>query len=400
MTILVACWVLVPARAFETPKPGHRFVFPRDDGAHPAFRIEWWYITGHLFEPAPTAAKSPPAGRRFGFEATFFRFAAPHRVPEPNPDFSVNEIELTHMAVTDVAAGRFYHEARLNRAGWDAHAATGTLDVVNGEWSLRLVPSPSAGNDGSAGNPADSAFPHRPGSPRFVLHGGIQARAAFNLVWTPAKPLVVFGKNGVSRKGADPSEASYYLSYSRLVGGGRLTLGTRSYEVRGEAWMDHEISSSQLGKGQVGWDWTCVQFGDGAQRVPGIQGESAAAPWELMLYRIRRADGSADPYSRLQWVDPAGKPIDEPFDWKVLSWWKSPHTGARYPSRVRLTTRDPRTGRQIVLEIDPLLQDQELPNEVGGGAYWEGDCRVRDASGHDVGNAYLELTGYAKPLRF
>lgn len=355
------------APGFEIPQPGHRFVFPRDDGAHPGFRIEWWYLTGHLKAAAPKGA--PGAPRPFGFEATFFRIEGPQNVPDPNPDFSVRELYLAHMAVSDLSGRRFLDEARINRAGWDADAAVGTLDVRNGPWSLRLA--------GMA-------------PPRIVVRGGVRDVATFELAWTPAKPLVVFGEDGVSRKGPEPAEASYYLTFSRLRGGGSLTLDGRTYAVQGEAWMDHEISSSDLGPGQVGWDWTCVQFGSAF----------SPAPWELMLYRMRRADGSSDPYSRLQWVDPEGRTVDEPFAWKVLSWWTSPHSGARYPSRVRLETRDPRTGAPAQFEIDPLLKDQELANPVGGGPYWEGDCRVLDAAGHDVGSAYLELTGYARPLKF
>lgn len=357
LALIVLTWGALAGAGlgFETPQPGQGFAFPRDDGAHPGFRIEWWYLTGHLFAD----------GRRFGFQSTFFRLAGPPDAPEPNPDFSDREIHLAHMAVTDVATGRFWHEAWLNRAGWDAHAAVGTLDVVNGPWSLRL----------STGHP-----------PSLVVHGSVQAEASFDLTWTPDKPLVVFGENGVSRKGADPTAASYYLTYSRLRGGGRLTIGPDTFAVHGEAWMDHEISSSQLSRGQVGWDWTCLQL--------------AGSPWELMVYRMRRADGSADPFSRLQWVDPAGKAVTEPFAWEVLSWWRSPRSGARYPARVRLSTRDPRTQAPVSFVIDPLVADQELTNAVGGGPYWEGACRVSDPAGRPAGSAYLELTGYARALAF
>ena len=222
--------------------------------------------------------------------------------------------------------------------------------------------------------------------PSFELHGGIEAEVSFDLSLAARKPLVVFGEDGVSRKGEGAAAASYYLTFSRLQAGGMLTLGTTKFPVRGEAWMDHEISSSQLGRGQVGWDWICVQFRN--------------QPRELMLYRMRRADGTADPASRLQWVEPDGRAVTAGFAWKVEANWKSPRSGATYPSRVRLTTTDPISGSAVALEIDPILADQELANTLGGGPYWEGACRVRNAQGEDIGSAYMELTGYAAPLKF
>ena len=345
---------LTTPEGYAVPQPGHVFEFPRDDGAHPDFRIEWWYLTGHLF-----AAD----GRRFGFQATFFRVAGPRGLRDDNPDFSRQQIYLAHMAVTDVQTGRFWHDERVNRAGWDARAAVGTLDLANGEWSLRLL----------ANDP-----------PRLELRGGVRAEASFHLTLVAAKPLVVFGENGVSPKGDDPTAASYYLTFSRLRTEGTLTIGETKLAVRGEAWMDHEISSSQLGRGQVGWDWVCVQLRD--------------EPRELMLYRLRRADGSADPVSRLQWVTPDGRAVTAPYTWRVQATWTSPHSGAVYPARVRLTTRDPVSGAAVELEIEPLAPDQELTNALGGGPYWEGACRIRDRAGRDLGSAYMELTGYARAL--
>lgn len=330
---------------FAVPQPGHRFEFPRDHGSHPEFRLEWWYITGHLFASD---------GRRFGFQATFFRQSAPDKS---------TQLYLAHAALVDVAAGRFLHQERLNRAGWDAAAVTETLDVRNGPWSLRLID---------------------PASERMELRAGVHAEALFTLALTPAKPLVIFGDDGVSRKGAEPTAASYYLTFSRLRADGELALGGQTLRVTGEAWMDHEISSSQLGANQVGWDWVSVQLKDGR---------------ELMLYRLRLRDGGADPASSLTWVDSAGRPQKEAFAWEVLERWRSPHTGATYPRRVRLTTMDPTSGARVALTIEPLVAAQELSGRLGNIPYWEGACRVRADDGSEIGSAYMELTGYAKDLK-
>jgi predicted secreted hydrolase len=345
---------LSTADGFAVPQPGHRFEFPRDHGSHPDFKIEWWYVTGHLFADGD---------RRFGFQATFFRQAGPRGTDDRGASFGSQTVFLAHMAVLDVQTGKFIHQERLNRAGWDAAASGATLDVRNGGWSLRLTDSVA---------------------PSIELIGGVRAEAALALTLTPAKPLVVFGENGVSRKGADPTAASYYLTFSRLRATGKLTLGDSTLRVTGEAWMDHEISSSQLSRGQVGWDWVSVQLRDGR---------------ELMLYRLRLADGTADPASALTWADATGATKRAPFEWEVLDRWTSPTTGASYPSRVRLRTTDPATGAAVRLTIEPLAKNQELTGNLGGIPYWEGACRVRDASGREIGSAYLELTGYAQALK-
>jgi len=367
---LAATPPLTTADGFSVPQPGHRFVFPRDHGSHPDFKIEWWYLTGHLYADRPGEA----GPRRFGFQATFFRQAGPRPAPgdagEPSPNFGSAHLFLAHMALVDVETGRFLHQERLSREGWDAAASTSTLDVRNGNWSLQLA------------DPGDASP-----MPTLNLHGGIHADATFTLSLRAEKPLVLFGENGLSRKGSDPTAASYYLTFSRLAVTGALTLqterGAEMLRVTGEAWMDHEISSSQLSAGQVGWDWLSVQFKDRR---------------ELMLYRLRLRDGSADPASTLTWIDPAGRTQRMPFTWDVLSRWTSPATGASYPARVRIVTTDPATNQSVAFTVEPLVAAQELPGTLGGVPYWEGACRIRDAAGNEVGSAYMELTGYAKAL--
>jgi len=350
------------ADGFAVPRPDPVFAFPRDHGAHPDYKIEWWYLTGHLY------ANEGLAPRRFGFQATFFRSAAPRAVSaQPGPAaFGHDQIYLAHMALIDVSTGRFLHQERLNRAGWDATASTTTLAVRNGDWSLALMEPAAA-----------------PGSETLALMGGIRADARFALTLVPKKPLVRFGAGGYSRKGAAPTAASYYLTFPRVAANGTLTLDGHELRVAGEVWMDHEYSSSQLDQNQVGWDWLSAQLADGR---------------ELMFYRLRTTDGGADAASTLTWVDRDGRATTAPFRWEPLTTWKSPHTGAVYPQRVRLTTTDPATGAEAVFLVDPLHPDQELGGSLGGVTYWEGACRVRSPAGVELGSAYLELTGYDRAV--
>lgn len=342
-----------PTRGFSVPHRDPVFQFPGDHGSHPDFKLEWWYVTGHLYSEA---------GRRFGFQATFFRNAtAPADAAEPPGG---NTMHLAHMAWLDPASGRFIHQERLNRDGWDAGAATNRLDVWNGNWSLRSEADPI---------------------PCLRLLGSVRADVEFDLLMRPLKPLTFFGEGGYARKAAESNAASYYLSWPRLQATGHVTVDGRHLIVTGQAWMDHEISSGQLGKGQVGWDWVCIQLHDGR---------------DLMAYRMRRSDGSTDPSSTCTWIDRRGvtRPLSfRQFRWRPIRHWISPVTGARYPNRVQLKIDGP--GAEAGdFRIEPLAEDQELYDGAAGIAYWEGACEVRDPAGVVVGEAYLELVGYAGSL--
>ena len=359
---------------FALPQPGRIFQFPADHGSHPEYKIEWWYITGHL---------TSEGGQRHGFQATFFRRSGDRRantdtasVPvtpstSATPLFATDEFFLAHMAWLDVATGTFRHEERLNRRGWDAQADIRKLQLRNGNWSLKDL-----------GPDAD-------GKLTLELRGGIQADLFWRMTLRPQKPLVIFGTNGVSRKAREPSAASHYLTFSRMSVSGELRRGSSSKteRIEGEAWMDHEISSSQLGQGQVGWDWTCIQLFDGR---------------ELMAYRMRRDDGSMDPFSTVAWIDKSGRVSQwgsDRFQWLGDGQWKSPRSGGVYPAAVLLSVPESDGSPGPTLRIEPLCADQELPGGIGGIPYWEGACRVRDAQGKEIGRAFVEMTGYAGNLR-
>jgi predicted secreted hydrolase len=338
---------------FLLPEPGHTFSFPRDHGSHIGFKLEWWYITGHL---------QAPDGKRFGFQATFFRSAGAPKPPGHNaePGFGDENLFLAHMAVLDVESGTFVHQQRLNRDGWDAYSAMNGLNLRNGNWSLRMTDTNTSA---------------------MTLHGSVNGDISYDLNFSPKKPLVVFGTNSVSRKAADENAASYYLTFPRLAADGFMNWHGEKTHVQGEAWMDHEISSSQLGADQAGWDWCCLQLTDGR---------------EIMAYRMRRKDGTQDPFSTLAWVgtnDVVTQLPSADFQIQTLHTWKSPVTGANYPVSVKIKTHTEPPATPVNFILEPLAKDQEIAG--GEIAYWEGACRVLDDSGHEVGSAYLELTGYA-----
>jgi predicted secreted hydrolase len=359
----LAVSVSVPLRAEEPPRwsipqAGHVLEFPQDHGSHPDFKIEWWYLTGHLFA----------GDRRFGFQATFFRLGQSPEAAAAGELFGTSQFYLAHMGLSDPATGEFYHEERLQREGWDADSAVGRLEVKNGNWSLR------------AANPADARS-------TMELTASVDAEVAFSLQLEPEQGHVVFGEDGISRKGPEGSAASYYITFPRLAVSGVLSLGQEELTVQGEAWMDHEISSSQLDRSQVGWDWASLQFFDGR---------------EIMGYILRTDEGKVSEYSKLVWIGADGALVHQraaDFEWRPGGEWISPRTGATYPISPTLVTTDPASGARRVLRLVPTMPNQEMGGAVGGVSYWEGACDVRDeVSGDIVGRAFLEMTGYADDI--
>ena len=337
------------ADGFTVARPGYAYRFPADHGAHPDYRTEWWYLTGHLWDAA---------GKRVGFQLTFFRQAAPHAAWTGNAAWRSDQLILAHATLTDEAAGRFTFDERLNREGLAAGAAVGRLSVFDESWRLEQRP------DGGLDLAMDAKG------------------TALTLRLQPQTPPVIFGEDGVSRKGADPTATSHYVTFPRLAATGELRApGGSPRALSGQVWMDHEWSSNYLASDQVGWDWAGIQLKDGRS---------------LMAFRLRRRDGSQDPWSTVQLVDAGGRitATTRAFTMAPEGTWASPASGARYPMPVRLEAFG-QTFRLV-----PTLKDQELRTGRSTGiTYWEGDCRVLDAQGAEVGEAYLELTGYAEGLK-
>ena len=340
---------------FLIPQTNAELTFPRDHGSHPNFKIEWWYLTGHLFNESKA---------RYGFQATFFRLA--QRAPKANQEavnFGADQLYMAHMAVVDVSSKRYHHEERLNRNGWDASSRSGDLGLRNGNWTLARAEDDSIN-----------------------LSGSIRADAQIDLTLTPTKPLVRFGKDGVSRKSADATASSYYLTFTRLATTGTLRIDGKDHQVHGQAWMDHEISSGQLSRDQIGWDWVSMQLNDGR---------------EIMAFILRTATGEPDPFSCLTWITQEGDTIHVPqdgFTWDYQGDWTSPTSKATYPIAPIIRVSDPNTGKAVTYTLRPVMKEQELIGRLTGIAYWEGACDVLNAKGDAIGQAYLELTGYAQGL--
>lgn len=336
------------AAAFQPALPGFEFEFPRDHGSHPAYRTEWWYYTGHL---------RTAAGRRYGFEVTFFRAGVSRE--ERGSAWDLRDLMPAHFAITDVEQRDFRFYEKLNRASpFTADAAEGKLDVFNEAWRATTNPD---------------------GSWRLVAKQGDDS---LDLVLRTRKPPAVHGENGVSVKAQGIGYASHYYSMTRLEAAGTVN-GQRA---TGQAWMDHEFGSAVLRENQQGWDWFSIQLDNDA---------------ELMLYVIRRTDGTPDVTSSGSLIASDGRVIHIRHDQMritPLARWKSPQSGATYPVRWRVEV--PSFG--VSVEVTPLLNAQELLTKGSTRVtYWEGACdAVGTFGGVGVrGEAYVEMTGYDKAFR-
>ncbi|MDP3922109.1 MAG: carotenoid 1,2-hydratase [Hydrogenophaga sp.] len=365
-SLLAAPWLaLAPAATASTPSPSSALVlrprplvFPRDHGTHNDTRTEWWYLTGHAQDAA---------GRALGFQVTFFRSRVDgtHTLPGR---LAARQLLFAHAAITDVQAGKLWHDQRIAR--WNGEppapglptergvfASAQDTHVVLRDWSIQRQPN--------------GAYATRIQSDQLRI----------DLSATPTQPLLLQGDNGFSRKGPDPAQASFYVTQPQLAVQGQLGFGSQRFQVQGTAWLDHEWSEALLHPDAVGWDWIGMNL---------FNGDS------LTAFRLRRADGSAL-WAGGSWRSATASTASsfEPHqvEFTPLRHWISPRTRARYPVEWRIQTPD------ALYTVKAVIDPQELDSSASTGTvYWEGLSDLLDQQGQPVGRGYLEMTGYAQRL--
>jgi predicted secreted hydrolase len=337
--------LLVPpssADEFRSVTEKSRPVFPSDFFYRKDYRIQWWYFTGHLYDRD---------GREFGYELTFFVVGVQRRTYRSR--FGTDNIYISHFAITDVHTQRYFSAEKADSGAFGFSGAeadrlkiwVGGNTLQDTEKGMRIRAS-AEGND-------------------------------IDLVLVPSKPVVLNGEDGYSRKSEEsPDFASLYFSYTDLKTEGTLRLGGSLFHVRGRSWFDRELSSKGLSPEEAGWDWFSIQLDDNR---------------EIMLYLLRKKDGTFDRYSSGTFVYQNGTyrhlSLND-FSVRVLSRYRSKKTGADYPSRWDVSI----PSEKLSLRIAPLVEDQEfLGTRSTGNYYWEGACKVE---GTATGRAYVELTGY------
>jgi predicted secreted hydrolase len=351
-------WLALPraegkegAVIYEEVRKDRRLVFPRDYGAHPGFRTEWWYVTGWLERPAAPAC---------GFQITFFRSRTGHADANPSR-FAPKQLLFAHAALALPEKGKLIHEERSARTGPGGvrYAETDTALAI-ADWSLV----------------------------RDTQSGVYQARIIgreldFNIRFVPVGAPVPQGQDGYSQKGPRPEQSSHYYSEPQLEVSGRIAAGRgaaqRAWAAGGRAWLDHEWSSTLLDERAAGWDWIGINLDDGGS---------------LMAFRIRTSEG-ATLWAHAARRGAGGRLLKETADirWTAKRVWNSPRSQARYPVAAEVVV-----GSEAWL-LEPLMDDQEIDARMStGGFYWEGAV-LASIGGARVGRGYLELTGYAGKLK-
>ncbi len=327
------------------------FTFPADHGPHPEYQTEWWYTTANV------ATKD---GRRFGIKLTIFRRALAPTPAERASAWGADQIYFADFAIADIQADQFIYTERFARgaAGLAGAEMSPNVRIFLENWSITF-------------NPDGSGY-------RLTAK---DAQIGLDMQMTLAKPLVLQGERGFSPKSSEPGNASYYYSMTRLLTEGTITVKGEQFAVSGTAWMDREYSTSVLAADALGWDWFALQLDDGR---------------EIMLYQIRKADGTVESTSDGTFVNADGSTvrlIKRNGDYTItpLGTWTSPRTGAVYPHGWKLTINAP--DGPMELTVTPLMRDQELNTTT---AYYEGASRITGTqNGNPItGYAYVELTGY------
>jgi len=330
--------------------------FPKDHGAHPGYRTEWWYYTGNLHSKT---------GDQYGFQLTFFRSqisppGADKKWPRPASAWRTSQVYLAHAAVTDIAGKQHLQAEDVSRAALGmagVNQSAGQTKIFLKNWSTRI-----------------DADVH-------VLKVDA-ADFSYELNFKPAKPAVMHGDRGYSLKGASPERASCYYSFTRLEGQGSIRIGGSKVAVTGSAWMDHEFSTARLEPGISGWDWFSLQFSDAT---------------EIMVYLLRTDKGGLHAASSGTYIDADGitRPIAKAeINLEVLDTWLSRQTAARYPVSWRMQIAP----ISIDVKITSNLPDQEM-RTTGSTEfkYWEGSVSIEGTKNElpAKGVGYVELTGYA-----
>ena len=352
LMLMLLLLLALPCRAgppqFAPVTPGGTLSFPRDYGAHPEFRTEWWYATGWV---------ETAEGKPLGFQVTFFRSRTEHDPANPSA-FAPRQLVIGHAALSDPAVGRLVHDQRSAREGFGlAWARTGNTDLKLDDW--RMVRDAS-------------------GNYRVTIRSN---EVTLELRLRPTQPVLVQGEGGYSRKGPSARHASYYYSEPQLAVTGTVgRAGMAPVAVKGSAWLDHEWSSEALQPEAAGWDWLGANLDDGGALMAfQIRAKRGGKLW---AHGTRRdANGKVTRYA------------PEQVAFTPQTRWTSPRTRATYPVGAELATASERW------QLGPLQPDQELDSRRSTGAvYWEGAVTVLQA-GKRVGRGYLEMTGYVQPMK-
>jgi predicted secreted hydrolase len=340
-----------PTESFQLATYPAQLSFPKDFGAHNAYQTEWWYYTGNL---------NTASGQHFGYEFTIFRRALPPASRHASSSrWQSNQVYFAHFTVSDIAQAAFYPTERFSRGAVGlAGAEANPYRIWLEDWSIAET---------------------HPGEVHLLAQ---TPKTSIDLTLTQTLPPILQGDRGYSQKGPEPGNASYYYSQVQQPTQGTVRVGETQFQVTGNSWTDHEYSTSALSKGTQGWDWFSLQFQNGSA---------------LMLYGLRQQNGTIAPESSGTFITTDGKTqrlFQSDWQTEVLKTWKSPTTGAEYPTRWKIQI--PKLA--LAFTVEPYMPNQELNLST---TYWEGAVRISGQQDQKAltGSGYVELTGYERSLQ-
>lgn len=355
---------------FVQAGPDTTLSFPEDHGAHPDYRIEWWYLTANLEDEQ---------GEPLGLQWTLFRQALlssettpPEERPEPTP-WAADQLWMAHMAVSRGAqhgvAERFarsHSAAPSQQTDGQAGAVASPFRAWLDDWVLKSeVTEPGADTFERL---TLTAFEGEGDG-----DGEGKARLGYQLTLTAEGPLVLHGRDGFSQKAADGQGSHYYSQpFWRIEG--KVTLAGETHTVSGRGWLDREWSSQLLSPDQAGWDWFSLHLDDGRR---------------LMAFRLRGGGDDGGDYRSGSWIAPDGttRPLASQ-ELAMTPLATSPVAGREVPTRWRLEV----PGENLDLLVEAPHAERWMDTTV---PYWEGEVVARDHDGGErLGVGYLEMTGY------
>ena len=323
------------AQGFAVPQRGVALSFPQDHGAHPSYRIEWWYLTANL---------KGADGKDYGAQWTLFRSAL---APAEKPGWQSPQLWMGHAALT--TAEKHFSAERLARGG------IGQAGVMLEPFRAEIDDWHMTSRAGAAADPL-SALDVAAGGDHFSYRLTLDAKG----------PLVPQGEGGYSVKSA-AGQASYYYSQPFYQVSGTITVDGAEIAVTGQAWFDHEWSSQPLNADQTGWDWFSLHF-DTGEKLMGFRLRDKGMGFTSATWIA--ADGTPTPLA-------PGALVVTPLTWKAVK-------GYRVPVEWRVEL--PAKGLDI--RTRALNDAAWMETQV---SYWEGPVTF---GGTHPGRGYVEMTGY------
>jgi len=354
------------------------FSFPKDHGQHPAYRTEWWYLSGHL---------RADNGTEWAYHFTIFRRALGKWMDLALIGMAIGSKTVRNISLFKRAFSRMLTNQNSRRIKVDGYV--GHLAITNvGDHKYEFLERAATSLFNIAGAREDCLGVWVKGwslqETKGIVHVVAERHGfAIDLELVSLKPPVLHGNQGLSIKGTRDGQASYHYSLASLRTTGTLKWRGDNHHVAGNSLMDREFGTAMLPRSVRGWDWFGLILDNNH---------------EIMICLIRNADGTVSDKSAGTIVFPDGACqclAADHFLVNAVDFWTSPSTGARYPVHWVAKVGD----LNLELDVRAIIKEHELVSGTSTTIdYWEGPVRVDgNMRGKTItGNGHAELVGYSQ----